>query len=162
MVRQTWYQVNGTRRTGPPPKYIIPDKHFIQKINIRKCRSSYFKSSIPLVDAIILPIGLPASSFSPVELIPSCIDRNWKDFTQKNLCSSKGLLCSSKDFFALKNDLVFIAIATAIHHGCQHHFDWVNSWRIEPGNEKGKRWQDLDDTKNLSLHFFIYSFNWQD
>ena len=31
---------------------------------------------IPLVDAIIVPIGLPASSFSPVDIVPTCTVRN--------------------------------------------------------------------------------------
>ena len=49
---------------------------------------------IPLADAMIVPIGLPALSFSPVDIVPTCMVRNSK---KKNQDSVINIVLSLKD-----------------------------------------------------------------
>lgn len=86
MVKQMWYQAKGTLTTGPPPKYLIPEsKHsaicliILYLISIQPTEkrgiAMYLPRPnfliLPRVDAMMLPIGLPAGSFPPVEIVPN-------------------------------------------------------------------------------------------
>ena len=91
MVKQMWYQAKGTLTTGPPPKYLIPEsKHsaicliILYLISIQPTEkrgiAMYLPRPnflmLPRVDAMMLPIGLPAGSFPPVEIVPNDMYRN--------------------------------------------------------------------------------------
>ena len=80
---------------------------------------------LPRVDAMTLPIGLPAGSLSPVEIGPNPKYRNWGKWKRASLIYYPKPIYISKVLGQSKElivpHLIFIAVAFSVHHCGKYH-----------------------------------------
>ena len=140
MVRQAWYQVKGTLRTGPPPKYIIPDKQlFNETFRCNFCSLSFQKVSDVgrgwggTMIIYLTPGWCDDSSHWPASVV---LLSSWHcpNLHGQKLEEEKSGFSNQHCSLFKRYNLVFVPIASAVHHCSQHYFSWINSWWVEPGS----------------------------